>query len=333
MAALQGKPMERPPFTMTLSLFGAKLIDCPLTEYYRNPERYAEGQDAVVDLCDPDILFAPFALTLEAEAFGSEIIFLPDNPPNIRKPAFRNPEEFMGLHLPDIDDHPSLLYFRESVRHLARKHKGKKPICGVVTAPVDLPALIMGIDMWIETLLFHEHIALAILDKASEHFIRLSNALLSDGADFIALTTVFTHPIILYRKLIDEHILPTLHRSFREVKGPIVFHHGGNPIVPLLNDYLGLPNVAAFAVDHRDSLSEARSIIGPNRLLLGNLNGPNLSRLPVDKILDKVDDILTDRNDDPCFVFSTCAADVPWATQPAAIRAIAEKIRSWEKES
>lgn len=316
---------------MTLSLFGAKLIGCPLTEYYRNPERYAEGQDAVVDLCDPDILFAPFALPLEAEAFGSEVVFLPDNPPNIRKPAFRNPEEFTNLELPDIDSHPSLLYFRESVCRLSRKHKMKKPICGVVTAPVDLPALIMGIDMWIETLLFHERIAQDVLDKTSEHFIRTANALLADGADFIALPIMFTHPSLLYRKLIDELILPTLHRSFQEVKGPIVFHHGGNPIVPLLNDYLNLPNVAAFAVDHRDSLSEARSIIGPNRLLLGNLNGPNLSRLPIDNILDKVNDILTDRNNDPCFVFSTSAADVPWATQPATIKAIGEKIRFWEK--
>lgn len=333
MAAFQGQPMERPPFTMTLSLFGAKLIGCPLTEYYHDPERYAEGQDAVVDLCDPDILFAPFALTLEAEAFGSEIVFLPDNPPNIRKPAFRNPEEFMGLQLPDIDNHPSLLYFRESVRHLSLKHKGKKPICGVVTAPVDLPALIMGIDMWIEILLFHEHIAQDILNKASEHFISLANALLADGADFIALPIMFTHPSLLYRKLIDELILPTLHRSFQEVKGPIVFHHGGNPIVPLLNDYLNLPNVAAFAVDHRDSMIEARSIIGPNRLLLGNLNGPNLSRLPVEKILDKVNEILTDRNNDPCFVFATSAADVPWNTPPATIKAIADLICTWGKTS
>lgn len=330
-AAFQSNPMERPPFTMTLSLYGAKLIGCPLTEYFRNPERYAEGQDAVVSLCDPDILFAPFALPLEAEAFGSEIVFLPDNPPNIRKPSFRNPEEFTKLEPPDIDTHPSLIYFRESVRHLSQKNKGIKPVCGVVTAPVDLPALIMGIDMWLETLLFHEQIAQDILDKTSEHFIRLANALLADGADFIALTTVFTHPTILYRTLIDELILPTLHRSFQEVKGPIVFHHGGNPIVPLLNDYLNLPNVAAFAVDHRDSLSEARSIIGPGRLLLGNLNGPNLSRLPVDKILDKVDDILTDRQDDPCFIFSTSAADVPWATPTETLKAIAEKIRSWGK--
>jgi len=161
----------------------------------------------------------------------------------------------------------------------------------------------------------------------------MANALLSDEADFIALTTVFTHPSILYRKLIEEHIFPPLHRSFQEIKGPIVFHHGGNPIVPVLGDYLDLPNVAAFAVDHRDSLSEARSIIGPNRLLLGNLNGPNLSRLPIEKILDKVNDILTDRDDDPCFVFSTSAADVPWSTPPEVIKAIADKIRSWEKTS
>ena len=100
LAALAGKPQPRPPFTLTLSLYGARLTGCPLTEYYRKPERYAEGQEAVLDLCSPDILFSPFVLTLEAEAFGSELKFLPDNPPNIRKPAVRSADEFIRLPLP-----------------------------------------------------------------------------------------------------------------------------------------------------------------------------------------------------------------------------------------
>ena len=330
-AALEGKDLGRPPFTLTLSLYGAKLTGCPLDEYYRSPEKYAEGQDAVVKLCDPDILFAPFAMPLEAEAFGSKIHFLPDNPPNMRKPAFRNPEEFIRLELPDVDGHPGLTYLRESVRRLSVNHKGNKPVCAVLTAPVDMPALIMGIDMWLETLIFHERLAGEILDMTSRHFIGMANALLSDGADFIALPIMFANPVILYQKLIDEQMLPALHRSFAEVKGPIVFHHGGNPIVPVLKDYLSLPNVAAFALDHRDSLSEARNIVGPDRLLLGNLNGPTLSGFPAVKILDKVDRILRDRQNDLRFIFSTSAADVPWNTAPATIADIAEKIRSWER--
>ena len=247
LAALAGKPQPRPPFTLTLSLYGARLTGCPLTEYYRKPERYAEGQEAVLDLCSPDILFSPFVLTLEAEAFGSELKFLPDNPPNIRKPAVSSADEFISLPLPDVDSHPSLLYLRECVRHLAKKHHGKAPICGIMTASVDLPAIVMGIDMWIETLIFAPEKAAAILEKTHLHFVRMANALLADGASFIGLTTVCTNPRILFQKMIDTVILPALERSFREVKGAIVFHHGANPMVPLLKNYLTLPNVVSFS--------------------------------------------------------------------------------------
>lgn len=331
LAALAGSPQPRPPFTLTLSLYGARLTGCPLTEYYRLPERYAEGQEAVMDLCSPDILFSPFALTLEARAFGSELKFLPNNPPNIRKPAVRSADDFLRLPLPDVESHPSLLYLRESVRHLAGKLNGKTPICGILTAPVDLPAIIMGIDMWIEAILFSPEKAAAILDMAQAHFVKMANALLADGANFIGLTTVFSNPLIMFPKMIDTVILPALARAFREVKGPIVFHHGGNPMLPYLERYLSLPNVAAFAVDHRDSLAEARDILGPDRLLLGNLNGLTLSRLPAEKVLEHVDHILDNRKDDPCFIFSTSAADVPWDTPPELIQAISGRIRGFTK--
>ena len=329
LAALEGKVQRRPPFTLTLSLYGARLIDCPLTEYYRRPGLYAAGQEAVLALCAPDILFSPFALTLEAEAFGSELTFLPTNPPNIKKPAVHTADAFIDLPLPDINNHPSLLFLRESVRLLAAKYQGEIPICAILTAPVDLPAIVMGIDVWIETLLFAPDKAAAILKKTQRHFIALANALLADGANFIALPIMWSNPRMLFPKLVETIILPALDRSFREVAGPIIFHHGGNPIQPYLQDYLTLANVAAFAVDHRDSLAEARKILGPKRLLLGNLHGLTLPRLSAERILANVDHILDDRKDDGCFIFSTTAADVPLDTPPGLLQAISGRIRAF----
>ena len=277
-ATLEGKPQSRTPYTFALSLYGAKLIGCALPDYYRNPQRYVEGQIAVHDLCSPDILFSPFAVSLEAEAFGSELKFLPNAPPNIRKPAVRSADEFLGLSMPDVENHPSLLYFRESVRCLVERFKDQTPICGVLTAPVDLPAIVMGIDMWIETLVCAPEKAAEIIDKTKCHFIQMANALLEDGAAFICLPTMFTSPQILYPRLIDTLILPALNEAFKKVEGPIIFHHGGNPLVPYLDKYLSLSNVAGFAVDHRDSLSDARERLGSDRLLLGNICGPTLSR-------------------------------------------------------
>lgn len=330
-AALEGKPQSRPPYTFILSLYGAKLIDCSLTKYYRDPQCYAEGQEAVLDLCSPDILFSPFAAGLEAEAFGSELKFFPNSPPNISKPAVRSADEFLKLSMPDVESDSSLCYLRESIRCLAKKTNTQTPICGVLTTPIDLPAIVMGMDMWIETLIFAPEKAAAILDKTKSHFIRMANALLADGASFIGLPTMFANPQILYPKLIDTLIIPALVDAFDEVKGTIIFHHGGNPIVPYLKGYLSLPNVTGYVIDHRDSLDDARKILGDERLLLGNICGPTLSRKPMQQILKQVECILENRKDDPHFIFSTSAADVPWDTPPELLKAISKKISTFRR--
>ena len=329
LAALTGSSQSRPPFSLTLSLYGARLSDCPLDLYYRDARRYALGQQAVYNNFAPDILFAPFALTLEAEAFGGDLIFLPDFAPNQRKPAVRSAEAFLDLKLPDIDNHPSLLYLRQAIQEMRKIFGGEVPICGILTAAVDLPAMVIGLDLWLETLLFSPDKAAAILTKSTTHFQSMANAMLSDGATFIGLTTVCTNPRILYRQVIDDLILPALKGSFAGIQGPIVFHHGGNPMVPYLGDYLDLPRVVGYAIDHRDSLAEARAKLGRERVLLGNLNGPTLARLSPEKVMAQVDSILEDRRHDPRFIFLTAGADIPLATPPELLQAISRRITSF----
>ncbi len=84
-AVLAGKPTDRRAFTLTLSLYGARLIGKSAADYFGDPELYAAGQRAVVNLCEPDILFGPFALALEAQAFGATVELF-----SIRRPFREN---------------------------------------------------------------------------------------------------------------------------------------------------------------------------------------------------------------------------------------------------
>ncbi len=329
MAAIEGKQQSRPPFTMTLSLYGARLTSCPLGEYFSTPALYAAGQQAILDSFKPDIIFAPFVLTYEAAAFGSELHWPQDCPPNVRKPAVKSAEEFLKIPVPDPDTDKHLLFMRESVRLLAERLKGQTPICGIVTAPVDLPALVMGIETWIDTLINKPEMARAILDMTRQHFAAYANALLADGAAFIALPIIFANPALVYKKLIDEMLLPELNNAFKLVQGPIVFHHGGNRIAEFLSDFASLPNVAGFALDPRDSFADARTKLGVDRLLLGNLNGLTLSACSTEEICKKVTSILDDRSDDPHFIFATSGADIPLSTPPERIKAVADLIQSY----
>ncbi len=328
-ATIHGKKRDRPAYTFLLSSYGAQLTNIPTKEYYTHSNLYVEGQHAVYDLCSPDILFGPFALALEAAAFGAELHHIDNAPPVIKKPQIRSTEEFLKHSLPDIESNPHLTYIRNSIRTLAIDYKDSVPICAVVASPADLPALVLGMEQWIETLVTAPEAARAIMHLTSKHFVSFANALLSDGASFIAVPTMFSSPVLVYKSLIDELILPTLHSAFTDVNGPIVFHHGGNKILSNILSYSALPNVAGFALDSHDSLSAARTIIGPHKLILGNLNSAALSKNTTERIIQKVQDILTTQRNDAHFIFATSSADVPWDTPPERIKAVAQAIQSW----
>ena len=316
-----------PPATMTLSLYGARLTGCPLDSYFSDPHRYAEGQQAVVDHFRPDIVFSPFVLAHEAASFGSQVHPVPEGVPNVKRPAAGSPEAFLKLLPPSLDE-PHLAYLIEATRSLANRFGGQIPVCGVVAAPIDLPILTLGMDVWIETLVCHPDLAQEVLSVTTRHFVTLANALLAAGAAFVALPVEFTNPALVFPKMITEVLFPTLAKAFQQVKGPLVYHHGGNRIGSQLTQLSSLPNVAGFVIDHRDNLSEARQSLGPGPLLLGNLNGPTLLSRTTESALLQVESILKDRHNDPKFIFATTGADVPLATPPERIHAVFDAVRS-----
>jgi uroporphyrinogen decarboxylase len=329
LAAVQGKEADRRAFTMTLSLYGARLTGCPLDEYYTKSENYFKGQLAVAQQCRPDILFSPFVLPFEAQAFGSEIVFLPKSPPNVKKPFIRNTSDLGKLRVPDIRKDAGLLYLQDSAHLLTEHFKETVPICGVLTAPMDLPAIIMGIENWIEILLFDKEKTAAVLSLMSEYFIGMANSMFDNGVSFIAMAMVFSNPKLIFEDRIRDIIIPSLSEMFSKLKGPIVFHHGSSPLVKHLPLYRDLPNIAGFVIDQRDDFIEARANIGEQKLLLGNLEGPTLGHITTNQALEKAQTILDDRKDDRHFIFATSSADVSWDTPMETISGIYDLVQKY----
>ena len=134
------------------------------------------------------------------------------------------------------------------------------------------------------------------------------------------------HLRLVTRPLLEKSILPALTRSFGQCRGPVVFHHGGNRIEDHLELYAGLPNVAGFVLDPRDSLKRGRETLGPDRLLLGNLNGPGLARMQPDDAWARAAAILADRAADRHFILASSHADVPFDTAPETLVAIRRAV-------
>jgi uroporphyrinogen decarboxylase len=325
-STVKGEPVDRRAFSLVLSLYGAKLTNCPLSDYYASPEKYLAGQRAVLELADPDILFTPFALPLEARAFGCTLKQFDTAPPNVIRPACKGLSDLAALRAPNVTEDPGLRFLVEATRLLAREFGGDKPIAALLTAPMDLPAPLVSIGEWIEALLFDAAKREALFRLASDHFVALATAFFEAGASFVVIPAMFTNPQLLHPKLVGEYVIPALAGAFSRVPGPILFHHGGNPLVPHLGLVRDLPNVLGFALDHRDGFAQARAAVGEGPVLLGNLSGPHLPSLSPAAAYLRTRDIMSTLACDPHSIFCTSSADIPWSTPPETIQAVVAAV-------
>ncbi|MBF0411996.1 MAG: uroporphyrinogen decarboxylase family protein [Desulfamplus sp.] len=325
---IEGSPTDYPAVTLTLSLYGARLTKYPLKEYYTRADAYIEGQIAVKETFNPDIIFTPFALTAEGESFGSKVKFFEKNPPNISRYAAKSPDDVLSIDLPDVNSHPRLCFIRDAIRGIAAKYGKNTAICGVMLSPIDLPPLIMGIDGWLETLLFDQDNAKRIIDMTTQFFLTWSKAMFEDGVHFIALPIVFCNPAIVTDSIIQNITFPALKNAVSNAAGPVVLHHGGAPMFSSLEMLVSIPNVAAYAIDHRDDFKTARDIVGSNKVLLGNIDGPTLYSHNIQDIEQMTYNILNDRKDDSHFILASSSADIAFDTPPENINAVIKAART-----
>ncbi len=326
LAALQNQPTDRPAFFINASLYGARLTGAHLDDHYTQAEVYAEGQMAIRETFSPDLLISPFFVPAIGEAFGSPWRARPSQAPNTVQFVARNAEDMLKLPLPDVDSHPRLLYLRETIRILTRKYAGEVPIFGVLVSPSDIPPLVIGLEAWIDALLFQPEVAQALLDRLTPFFLDLGKAMLSDGATGLALTSNLANTFIVTEAIANSLTLPALQRALAEIPGPVIFHHGGCPLVDQLARFKGLPNVVAYFIDVGEDLGLARRNLGPGPIVMGNLSGPGLLHLRPEEVTALCEQAFDQRGEDRQFILATCSADIQIDTPAESIAAITEAV-------
>lgn len=326
-SVLQGKFPDRPPFAFLISLMGLNYVDASYTDYYRSPDIWFTGQSKLIEALDPDIVTGPFVFPLEAEAFGSMIHLTADNAPNVASPICSKGSDIENLQTPDIT-HPSLEFILKATERLVKEYKGTKAIAPIVFSPADLPALLFGIEGWIDILLFQKEWVEAIMSKTMKHFVMMANTCLEMGADFVVTTANFMNPSIVTDQIFQQ-IKPYLNKAFQQVNGPVVVHHGGCKLQSFMHDYSCLPNVIALVIDPRESLVKAREEISNETILMGNLDGPLLNTFTHEKITALCNKILRTAKSDPRFIFSTSNADIPVDTPLENLELVVKLIKEY----
>jgi len=160
------------------------------------------------------------------------------------------------------------------------------------------------------------------MEKVVPFYVELVNGFFADGATFVVMPCGLASPGIVTREIVTAFTRPILERVLAQLRGPVVLHNVGAPLLAHLDMLGGLPSVVAFILDQQDDLTQARSVVGPEPVLFGGLDCVNMSRMTAAGVEARCRAILEERRWDPRFVLGTSGPDVAWDTPPENIHAL-----------
>ena len=324
MNALSGQPVDRTPVLAILGAYGGRLTGTPLQELYTDANKYVTGQQAIINTFGIDMALAPFDFSVIAEAFGGQVAFFDDQPPNMKRPGVPTIAEALTCPLPDPHKTRRLPLVLDATRKLAALYHKTVPVIACLPGPASLPALMLGMETWLDAVLFDEAAAREILKRSGTFWVQWANALLTAGADALIVPEGMATKQITTRTLFFDQLFPHIHACFKQVNSPLVFHHNGGEISHILDLLAHLPNLNGIAIGSKTSLNEAREKVGPDIPLLGNIEALAFPNASPEQIRELANDCLHAGTTAAPFILCTSGGDIPLSTPPENIHALVD---------
>ena len=291
-AAINGKPADRVPVFCNLLDQGAKEMGIPLETYYAHGDCVAEAQIKMRARFGYDNVWSLFYVGKEAEFFGCrDIIFATDGPPNVGTFIVKNENDIHNLQVPDdISNHPVFAESLKCLRILRHELGGKQPICAYITASMALPALLMGMDRWLELLFMGDwRLCEELLQKCHLFFIREMQAYREAGVDVLVYSNPFGSTDTVPMKFFLSHSLPWIEKDIQAVgiQG-VVFYCGMsrlNPTIPMVLERTG---IGVYYLSPFDDIRAGKAQIAGRGLTCGVINDIKLVDWSTEQVRSEV---------------------------------------------
>ena len=296
-AALAGTPARRIPVFCSLLDHGPRELGMSQREYYSNGEHVAEGQLRLRARFGYDNVWSLFYVGKEAELFGCrDILYADDGPPNVADFVIKDLDDIARLEIPaDVTGHPAWAETGKCLDILRREVGDAHPICAYVTASTTLPAILMGMDKWLELLLTGPaDLRDELLRKCSDFCRAELAAYRAAGAKVLVYSTPFGSTSLVGMKRFRELIMPWMKRDLA-VNGPtdIVYYCGMAPFNNVIEQVMTELAIGAYYISPMADLAEAKAIIGNHALTCGVIDDikmirytPKETRAEVKRICD-----------------------------------------------
>ncbi|MDM8515559.1 uroporphyrinogen decarboxylase family protein [Desulfobacterales bacterium HSG16] len=319
---------DRIPFFLLVTMHGAKELGMSIKEYFSKAENVVEGQLRMRDKYRHDCIYAFFHAPIEMEAWGGEVIYSENGPPNSGEPLIHKFGDINNMTPPKVKDAPCLLKVLKTIEMLKNKVREEVPIIGVVISPFSLPIMQIGFDKYIE-LIYEQPKLFEHLMKLNELFcVEWANAQLSAGATAICYFDPVSSTTIIPRNLYLTTGFKIAKRTIAQIKGPTATHMASGRCLPIIDD-IAQTGTAIICTSVIEDLAEVKSICQKKIAVLGNLNGIEMRRWTSEQAETFVKDAIAKGGPGGGYILSDNHGEIPWQVPEEVLMAISEAVHKW----
>jgi len=291
-AAINGETSDRIPIFCNLIDQGAKELGLSIEEYYSNGEYVAEAQLKMRARYGYDNVWSLFYVGKEAELLGcNKIIYAPDGPPNVEDFVIKTYDDVHKFQIPEsISDHPKFQEQLKCMRILQREVGGKYPICAYISSSMTLPAMLMGMDKWMELLFMGPpEVRDELIAKCHDFFVMETNVYREAGADVIVYSNPFGSTDTVSMKYFMEFSLPWIEKDIAAVgTAGMVYYCGSSRFNKVIDTVFERTGIGVYYLSPLDDIAEGKRVIAGRGLTCGVINDIKLIDWSKDEIRQEV---------------------------------------------
>jgi uroporphyrinogen decarboxylase len=328
LTTLGHKEPDRVPFFLLLTLHGAKELGLSIRNYFSRAENVAQGQLRLRDKYRDDCIYSFFHAALEAQAFGGEVIFCDDGPPNSGEPIIRKPEDISTLTAPKVAETACLKKVLQATSLLKAKVGDEVPIIGVVMAPFSLPVMQMGFEHYINLQYEQPDLLEKLLQVNTEFCVEWANAQLAAGATAICYFDPLASPTITPRKMYLNTGFQVACETLARINGPTATHMASGRCLAIVDDLVrtGTTIVGSSILE---DLAEVKTVCEKKLTVLGNLNGCEMQHWTEAQADLTVKEAISKAASGGGFILSDNHGEIPWQVPENVLLAISAAVHKW----
>jgi len=328
LTALSHREPDRVPLFLTLTMHGAKELGLSIKEYFSKAENVVKGQLILREKYHNDFIYSFFYAPVEIEAWGGEVIFYEDGPPNSGRPFIKNPEDIKKLSPPSVKESKVLLKVLKAIQMLKEKVCQEVPIVGVVMSPFSLPVMQMGFDSYLDIMYEQEDLFNHLMKINSSFCVEWANAQLEAGATAICYFDPVSSTTVIPKEKYRETGMVIAKRTLSQIKGPAATHFASGRSLPIIEDVIQT-GTAIIGVSVDEDLSLLKEKCRGKLTLLGNLNGIEMRRWSREEAEEHVKGAIKKAATGGGFIVSDNHGEIPWYVPESVLISISEAVREW----